>query len=102
LPVRPSEMTGRADRVVRAHVKVAGRVQGVFFRAETRDRARSLGLSGWVSNAPDGSVEASFEGPAERVRSMVDWCRRGPALAAVEDVAVEWEEPQGERDFQIR
>jgi acylphosphatase len=101
-PVRPSAMTGRADRIVRAHVRVAGRVQGVFFRAETRDRASSLGLSGWVRNAHDGSVEAAFEGPAERVRSMVDWCRRGPALAAVEDVSVDWEEPEGEREFQIR
>jgi acylphosphatase len=77
-------------------------VQGVFFRVETRDRARSLGLSGWVRNAHDGSVEASFEGPAERVRSMVGWCRRGPAHADVENVSVEWEEPQGERAFEIR
>lgn len=93
---------GAADEVARASVRVEGRVQGVFFRAEARDRARSLGLSGWVRNAHDGSVEAAFEGPVERVRSMVDWCRRGPAHAAVEDVTVEWEEPQGERDFQIR
>jgi acylphosphatase len=93
---------GAADDVSRAYVRVAGRVQGVFFRAEARERARSLGLGGWVRNARDGTVEASFEGPAERVRSMVDWCRRGPALASVEDVSVEWEEPQGERDFRIR
>ena len=91
-----------AGDVARAHVRVGGRVQGVFFRAETRDRARSLGLSGWVRNAHDGSVEAAFEGPAERVCSMVDWCRRGPALAAVEDVSVDWEEPRGEHDFEIR
>jgi acylphosphatase len=93
---------GDADETARARVRVAGRVQGVFFRVETRDRARSLGLSGWVRNAHDGSVEASFEGPAERVGSMVEWCRRGPALAEVADVSVEWEEPRGERDFQIR
>jgi acylphosphatase len=93
---------GDADEVARARVRVAGRVQGVFFRAEARDRARSLGLSGWVRNARDGSVEASFEGPAERVRSMVEWCRRGPALAEVQDFSVDWEEPQGGRDFQIR
>jgi acylphosphatase len=93
---------GDADEVARAHVRVAGRVQGVFFRVEARDRARSLGLSGWVRNAPDGSVEASFEGPAERVHTMVEWCRRGPALAEVQDVSVDWEEPEGGRDFQIR
>jgi acylphosphatase len=92
---------GDANEVARARVRVAGRVQGVFFRAEARDRARSLGLSGWVRNAHDGSVEASFEGPAERVQSMVEWCRRGPALAEVQDVSVDWEEPEGGRDFLI-
>jgi acylphosphatase len=88
--------------IERARVKVSGRVQGVFFRAETRDRARSLGLSGWVRNAPDGSVEAAFEGPEERVQSMLEWCRRGPALAAVTDVSVDREEPRGEPGFKIR
>jgi acylphosphatase len=83
-------------------VSVSGRVQGVFFRAETQNRARSLGLAGWVRNAPDGTVEAVFEGPSDRVRSMLDWCRRGPRHAEVEDVAVEWEEPQSEDGFRIR
>jgi acylphosphatase len=83
-------------------VVVRGAVQGVFFRVETRDRARSLGLGGWVLNAPDGTVEALFEGDDERVESMVEWCRRGPAGARVEDVQVEWEEPQGETGFSIR
>jgi acylphosphatase len=77
-------------------VRVKGRVQGVFFRAETRDRASSLGLAGWVSNEPDGSVEAVFEGDQDRVESMVEWCRRGPRGAEVEDVDVVWEEPRGE------
>jgi acylphosphatase len=86
----------------RARVRIRGRVQGVFFRAETRDRARSLGLGGWVRNAHDGSVEAAFEGPPERVQSMLDWCRRGPALARIEDVSVEREQPLGEVDFEIR
>jgi acylphosphatase len=93
---------GVANEVTRARVRIAGRVQGVFFRMETRDRARSLGLGGWVLNARDGSVEAAFEGPSERVQSMLDWCRRGPSLAEVDDVSVEWEEPRGEADFEIR
>jgi acylphosphatase len=93
---------GSGNEVKRAHVRVAGRVQGVFFRVETRDRARSLGLVGWVRNAHDGSVEAAFEGPVERVQSMLDWCRRGPSHAEVEDVSIEWEEPQGEPVFEIR
>ena len=72
-----------------------GRVQGVGFRAETRDRARSLGLEGWVSNEPDGSVEAVFEGAPDRVESLLRWCRQGPRGAEVEDVEVAWEEPAG-------
>jgi acylphosphatase len=82
-------------------VIVRGRVQGVFFRAETRDRAVSLGLGGWVRNNADGTVEAAFEGDRERVESMVAWCRRGPALAQVEDVDVTWEEPRGESEFGV-
>jgi acylphosphatase len=83
----------------RARVVVRGRVQGVFFRVETRDRARSLGLSGWVRNAPDGSVEAVFEGDRERIESMLTWCRRGPSLARVDEVEAEWEDPVGEQGF---
>ena len=77
-------------------------VQGVFFRVETRDRARSLGLSGWVTNARDGTVRAAFEGDEEHVRSMVDWCGRGPSGAHVDGVDVIWTEPEGARGFTIR
>jgi acylphosphatase len=86
----------------RAHVVVTGRVQGVFFRVETRNRARSLGLGGWVRNNGDGSVEAVFEGAGERVESMVEWCRRGPAHADVEDVQVAWEDPRGDTEFAVQ
>jgi acylphosphatase len=86
----------------RAEVTVRGMVQGVFFRVETRDRARSLDLSGWVTNAPDGTVRAAFEGDDERVESMVDWCRRGPSGASVEGVDVTWVELEGEDGFSIR
>ena len=88
--------------MTRAEVTVRGMVQGVFFRVETRDRARSLGLSGWVTNARDGTVRAAFEGDAERVRSMVDWCGRGPSGAHVDDVQVNWTDPEGEQGFTIR
>jgi acylphosphatase len=76
-------------------------VQGVFFRAETRDRAASLKLAGWVRNNPDGSVEAVFEGERDRVESIVEWCRRGPAHAQVENLDVAWEEPQGDSGFAV-
>jgi acylphosphatase len=83
------------------HVIVRGQVQGVFFRAEARDRAASLGLGGWVRNNPDGTVEAVFEGEDERVESILEWCRRGPDLAQVEDVEVSWEQPRGEAGFTV-
>jgi len=88
--------------VKRAEVVVRGAVQGVFFRAETRNRAHSLGVRGWVRNARDGSVEAVFEGDDDRVESIVSWCSRGPAGARVEDVDVTWAEPLGEDLFAIR
>jgi acylphosphatase len=86
----------------RAHVTVSGRVQGVFFRAETRNRARLLELAGWVRNNLDGTVEAVFEGERDRVESMLEWCRQGPAHADVEHVEVEWEDPQGDEEFAVR
>lgn len=87
---------------VRAHVWVSGRVQGVFFRAHTKELADRLGLTGWVRNLPDGRVEAVFEGEEEAVREAVEWCRRGPPLALVERVEVRYEQPTGEfRDFRI-
>ncbi len=86
----------------RVRVHIRGRVQGVFFRAEAQARAESLGVAGWIGNAQDGSVEAVFEGDPERVDSMVDWCRRGPAGAQVEDVEVVGEDPVGERGFSVR
>jgi acylphosphatase len=87
--------------VKRVRVIVTGRVQGVFFRTETADRARSLGLAGSVRNRPDGAVEAVFEGDEERVDSLVRWCERGPSGARVDTVNVEPEEPLGERGFSI-
>ena len=88
--------------MIRAEVTVRGMVQGVFFRVEARDRARSLGLSGWVTNARDGTVRAAFEGDEERVRSMIEWCGRGPSGARVEGVDVEWRQAEGEQGFTIR
>jgi len=86
--------------LARARVRVHGRVQGVGFRLSTRERARSLGLGGSVRNLPDGAVEAVFEGPRDRVESMLDWCAQGPRGAWVEDVEIAWEAPEGERGFE--
>jgi len=88
---------------VRAHLFISGLVQGVFFRANTADRARRLGVKGWVRNLPDGRVEAVFEGEKEAVEKLIEWCRIGPPGAIVEKVEVKWEEYKGEfKDFRIR
>ena len=69
-----------------AHLKIQGIVQGVWYRAGTRDEADRHGVSGWVRNAPDGSVEAFVQGPAAAVDRLIEWCRRGPAGARVDRV----------------
>ena len=86
----------------RVRARVRGRVQGVFFRAETRARAESLGLAGWVRNAPDGSVEAVFEGEEDAVERLIRFCHEGPRGAAVERVDVADEEPEELRGFNVR
>lgn len=86
----------------RARVLVSGRVQGVYFRATTRDTARDTGADGWVRNRPDGRVEAVFEGPEEAVESMVGFCREGSPAARVENVEVEYEDPDGVEGFEVR
>lgn len=90
-----------SDRV-RAHVFVSGQVQGVFFRATTRDTARDRGVDGWVENLEDGRVEAVFEGPEDAVEEMVEWCHTGSPTARVEDVEVEYEPPESLDGFTIR
>jgi acylphosphatase len=88
--------------VVRNRVLVSGRVQGVFFRDTCRRLAIAHGVTGWVRNLPDGRVEAVFEGPDEQVRRLVDWTRRGPVEADVDEVAVQVEQPEGLRSFMIK
>jgi len=85
-----------------AHVFVSGRVQGVYYRANTRDTARDLGVDGWVKNLSDGRVEAVFEGPEAAVEEMIEWCHSGSPRANVDDVRVEYDEPTGVTGFEIR
>ena len=81
------------DRVVR--MRISGRVQGVFFRAYTRDEARRLGLKGWVRNLPDGCVEVLAQGSSERLKALESFCRQGPPHARVQDVEVIEEATEG-------
>ena len=91
-------MAGRT----RAHVFVSGTVQGVYYRANTREKARERGVDGWVRNLDDGRVEAVFEGSEDAVESMIEWCHEGSPAAAVDGVDVEYEDPRGESEFEIR
>jgi acylphosphatase len=86
----------------RAHVYVTGKVQGVYFRATTRDEAQNRDLDGWVRNLDDGRVEAVFEGPEAAVEEMVEFCHEGSSASEVEDVDVTDEEPQDEGPFRVR
>lgn len=80
----------------RYHVWISGRVQGVFFRANTVTQARTLGLTGWVRNLPDGRVEALFEGAAPAVEAMLAWCRSGAPPARVDRMEAVEEKPGGQ------
>ena len=86
----------------RAHVFIDGKVQGVYYRAKTKETAERLGVDGWVRNRDDGRVEAVFEGTPEEVNQMIDWCHEGSPAASVTGVDVQFEDPVGETGFQIR
>jgi len=87
----------------RLHVRVRGLVQGVFFRDSTRQTAERLGLRGWVRNLPDGRVEAVFQGERAACEKALDYVRKGPPSARVEEVDTRWEDDEEDlMDFTIR
>lgn len=88
--------------MIRKRVVVRGRVQGVFFRDTTRRRAESAGVGGWVTNRPDGAVEAVFEGEPEDVEQLIEFCRKGPSRAEVESAEATEEDPEGLVGFEVR
>jgi acylphosphatase len=88
---------------MRAHLRIRGRVQGVFFRESARKEALALAVRGWVKNLDDGSVEAVVEGEEAAVRHFIQWCHSGPPAAHVEDVRVEESAEQHESGpFEVR
>lgn len=84
------------------HVRITGLVQGVFFRAWAQGHARELGVSGWIRNCPDGSVEAHLAGEEDAVSRMIERLRSGPSNARVEDVIVEDVPPESVGRFEVR
>ena len=90
-----------AERV-RRRLVISGQVQGVFFRDRCRAEAQAHHVAGWVTNRPDGRVEAVLEGPPEAVAAVEAWCRLGPRRAAVTHVDAADEAPTGATGFQVR
>jgi acylphosphatase len=88
--------------MVRCRVVVSGRVQGVWYRESCRQEANAAGVSGWVRNNADGTVEAVVEGESDAVARVVSWMRKGPRLAVVTGVDVRAEPPTGDKGFAVR
>lgn len=88
---------------VRAHVFIRGRVQGVFFRSEVRREAIRQGVTGWIRNLSDGRVEAVLEGEELGVKSIIEFCKKGPSHAKVSGIGVDLQEYVGEfESFEVR
>lgn len=92
----------RKEQMVRYMIKVSGRVQGVFYRASTKETADKLGIKGWIRNEPDGSVLIEAEGTPQQMDAFVMWCRQGPQFAHVKQVNQEEKPVQGFQDFSIQ
>jgi acylphosphatase len=88
--------------MVRVHVVVSGRVQGVWYRQSCQERARAAGVSGWVRNLADGTVEAVVEGERSAVDTVLAWMAEGPPLAEVSGLTVADREPTGATGFEVR
>lgn len=91
----------RNEQMVHYVIKVSGRVQGVFYRASTKETADKLGIKGWVRNEPDGSVLIEAEGTRQQVEKLIAWCHQGPQLAYVEQVEQEEKPLEGFQEFSV-
>jgi len=89
---------GNRESQARVRLTISGKVQGVFFRVATLEEASSLGLTGWVRNCPDGSVEVVAEGRRKQIEDLVSWCRHGPPRAEVHNFGIQWEDYKVEFD----
>ncbi len=87
----------------RAHIIVSGRVQGVFFRHNTNKVANKLGLKGFVKNLPNGDVEIIAEGPEEKIKELIGFCKKGPENAYVDNIEIDYKEPTNEfKTFSVK
>lgn len=85
-----------------AHIIISGKVQGVFYRASCQEVAQRLGLKGWAKNLSTGQVEVLAQGEKEKIEKLIEWCRKGPPSAVVNNVQIKWENISEEFDsFEI-
>ena len=90
------------DKKTRVHLFILGRVQGVFFRENTKKKAKELKLTGWVRNLEDKRVEILAEGEKENIEDLIEWIKKGSFLAKVENIEINWQDYKKEfKDFQI-
>ena len=90
------------EKKVRVHILISGRVQGVFFRDNTRKQAQKLGIFGWVRNLEDNRVEAVFEGKKEKLEKILEWAKKGPMFARVDNIDIQWQEYKNEfQNFEV-
>jgi len=88
---------------MQVHLIISGRVQGVFFRANTKEVADRLGLKGYVRNTEDGNVEVVAVGDESKIKDFIEWCKKGPRHAEVEDIKIGYPEVKEEfKEFEIR
>jgi len=88
---------------INAHILISGRVQGVWYRASTKNKAEQLGIKGWVKNTTNGEVEAVFQGEEKLVEKMITWCYQGPPLAKVDKISVKKQDNiENYDDFSIK
>lgn len=90
------------DQLIRYHVLVSGKIQGVGYRVSVLQAANKFNLNGWVRNLPDGRVEAVFEGNLSNIEQILRWCRQGNSMAVVQNIVVEQQMPENIQSFEIR
>ena len=88
--------------IKKANILVSGRVQGVFYRASTREKALELGIKGWVMNKPDGSVYIAAEAEESKLDQFIEWCKKGPMMAKVDNIDISHQSPEGFSSFEVR
>lgn len=81
-----------------AHLIISGKVQGVFYRASCQEAAQRFGLKGWVKNLSTSEVEVLVQGEKEKIKKLIEWCKKGPSKAVVSEVKVDWEKISKEFD----